>query len=357
METILATVLVIGVLIFVHELGHFLTAKWYGVGVEAFSLGFPPRLFHKQVGETDYRISIIPLGGYVKLMGENPNDEVPPELLHKSFSHRSIGQRIAIVAAGPLFNLLFAVVAFSLVFAFTGIPHFTTEIGGVHANSPAAEAGLQSGDRVLSINQEPVQRWDELAGLIRKSGPQPLELKVQRGDQQFNLTLVPRAMETSNIYGEKVSAYIIGVSASEKYEIERVDPVMSFWRGITYTGKVIEVTVLSAYKLIIRQVPLDTLGGPIMIAKVAGKQAEMGVSYLVHFMAVLSVNLAMLNLFPIPMLDGGHLLFFGLEAIRGKPVAIKHREIAQSIGLMLILTLMFFVFYNDIQRLMGPPQP
>ena len=353
METILATLVVIGVLIFVHEMGHFLVAKFFGVGVEVFSLGFPPKLLHKKVGETDYRISVIPLGGYVKLTGENPGEEIPPELEPRSFSHRPIAQRFAIVAAGPLFNLLFAVIALSLVFTFSGIPYFNAEIGGVQPQSPAEEAGLQKGDLVLSIDGQPVQRWEDLSKIIRASGDKPLLINFRRGNQDMQVNLKPRAMETSNIFGEKVSAMLIGVSAPEKYEIERIDPLSAWWHGLTYSYRILEVTIVSFGKLITQKVPLNSLGGPIMIAQVAGKQAEQGVSQLVHFMAVLSINLALLNILPIPMLDGGHLLFFILEAVRGKPIPMKHREIAQAIGLTALLTLMFFVFYQDILRLMG----
>jgi regulator of sigma E protease len=353
METILATLVVIGVLIFVHELGHFLVAKYLGVGVEAFSLGFPPKLIHKQVGETDYRLSIIPLGGYVKLVGENPGEEIPPELVPKSFSHRPVWQRFAIVAAGPLFNLLFAIVALSLIFTFTGIPYFNTEIGGVQPQSPAQEAGLQKGDIILSINDQAVHRWEDLSKIIRSVGDKTLMIKFSRGNQEMEVQLKPRIMETSNIFGEIVSATLIGVSAPEKYEIEKIDPLSAWWHGLTYTYRFAEVTLVSFGKLITQKVPLNSLGGPILIAQVAGKQAEQGVTQLVHFMAVLSINLALLNLLPIPMLDGGHLLFFGVEAVLGKPIPVKHREIAQAIGLTALLTLMFFVFYQDILRLMG----
>jgi regulator of sigma E protease len=353
METILATLVVIGVLIFVHELGHFLVAKYLGVGVEAFSLGFPPKLLHKQVGETDYRISFIPLGGYVKLTGENPGEEIPPEMIHKSFSHRPVWQRFAIVAAGPLFNLFFAIIALSLVFTFTGIPYFSTEIGGIQPDSPAQEAGLQKGDLILSINDQPVNRWEDLSQVIRASGDKTLVIKFRRGNEEKQVSLKPRTMETSNIFGEIVSAKLIGVSAPEKYDIEKIGPLSAWWHGLTYSYRILEVTIVSFGKLITQKVPLNSLGGPIMIAQVAGKQAEQGVSQLVHFMAVLSINLALINVMPIPMLDGGHLLFFVVEAVRGKPIPVKYREIAQAIGLTALLTLMFFVFYQDILRLMG----
>jgi regulator of sigma E protease len=160
-------------------------------------------------------------------------------------------------------------------------------------------------------------------------------------------------METANIFGEKVSAKLIGVSAPEKYEIERINPLSAWWHGITYSFKILEVTVVSIGKLISQKVPMNSLGGPIMIAQVAGKTAEQGVPQLVHFMAVLSINLALLNILPIPMLDGGHLFFFLIEAVRGKPIPMKHREIAQAIGLTALLTLMFFVFYQDVMRLLS----
>jgi regulator of sigma E protease len=355
METILATLVVIGVLIFVHELGHFLVAKYYGVGVEAFSLGFPPKLISKKIGETDYRISIIPLGGYVKLVGENPGETIPPEQVARSFSHRPLGQRAAIVAAGPLFNFLFAVVALSLVFTFSGIPYLPPEIGGVQEDSPAAAAGLQKGDLVLSVNGQAVARWEDLSRLIRASGEGPLVMKFRRGEQEQELTLQPRVMETVNIFGEKVYAKLIGVSAPERFEIDRVDPLSAWWQGLSYSYRILEVTVVSIGKLITQKVPMNSLGGPIMIAQVAGKQAEQGVSQLIHFMAVLSINLALLNILPIPMLDGGHLLFFLVEAVRGRPVSIKHREIAQAIGLTALLLLMFVVFYQDILRVLGTP--
>jgi regulator of sigma E protease len=271
----------------------------------------------------------------------------------KSFSHRPIWQRFAIVAAGPFFNLVFAVIALSLVFTFTGIPYFNTEIGGVQPDSPAQEAGLQKGDLILSINEKPVLRWEDLSRVIRTSDDKTLVIKFRRGTEEKQVNLRPRNMETSNIFGEIVSAKLIGVSAPEKYEIEKIGPLSAWSHGFTYTYRILEVTVVSFGKLITQKVPLNSLGGPIMIAQVAGKQAEQGISQLVHFMAVLSINLALLNVLPIPMLDGGHLLFFMVEAVWGKPIPVKYREIAQAIGLTALLTLMFFVFYQDILRLMG----
>jgi len=354
MITILATVIVLGVLIFIHELGHFLVAKACGVRVDAFSLGFPPRLLHKQIGETDYRLSVIPLGGYVRLLGENPHDEVPPELEHRSFQHQSWWRRFSIVAAGPGFNFFFAVLALFLVFAFTGIPYRTTEIAGVTENSPAARAGLQKGDKVLVVDGKAVKRWEELSPKIKAMGEHPVTLEMQRGEKVFQVTVTPQRQEITDDFGGKVSSVLIGIQGSDVFGFDRVNPLEAFKEGVVFSLDIARLTLLSLYKLLSREAPLKSLGGPILIAQIAGRQAEAGVSFLVHFMAVLSVNLAMLNLLPIPVLDGGHLFFLLWEAVRGKPVDVKHREMAQALGLMVILALMALVFYQDILRLLAP---
>jgi regulator of sigma E protease len=356
MTTIIATIVVLGILVFVHEFGHFLLAKLLKVRVEAFSLGFPPKLLSKKIGETEYRLSVIPLGGYVKLLGENPDEEVPPELQPRSFSHHPLWHRTLIVLAGPGFNLLFCVLALFLLFGFSGIPYLTTTIGSVKPDSPAAQAGLQPGDKVLALNDHKVERWDDLSYLIRKNGERPLVLHLKRGDQTFQVNITPQSMEATNIFGQKVSAVLIGVGSASELEVEKVGVFRAFGEGVSYTYRILTLTVVSIYKLITQEIPVTTLGGPILIAQVAGQQAEQGFSYLLHFMAILSVNLALLNLLPIPILDGGHLFFIFWEAVRGKPMAVKHREMAQAMGLMLILALMVLVFYQDIMRLISAQQ-
>jgi len=351
LTTVLATLVVLGVLIFVHELGHFLTAKLLGVQVEIFSLGFPPKLVSKQVGETDYRISVVPLGGYVKLLGENPNDEVPPELIPRSFQHRPLWQRALIVTAGPAFNFLFAFLALFAVFAVSGLPYVPTDVGRIIEGSPAQRAGLKTGDVIVAVDSTPVKRWEELSRQIRQHGGQTLLLAVKRGGKNLDIKVTPEKRESENLFGQKVLAYQIGVASSERLVSEELGPFQALEEGLSYSLRIAALTLQSIYKLITREISVDTLGGPIMIAQVAGKQAEMGLSYLINFMAVLSVNLTLLNLLPIPVLDGGHLVFLFLEAVRGKPLALKHREMAQAVGMMLILTLMVFVFYHDLVRL------
>lgn len=356
LTTIVATIVVLGVLIFVHEFGHFLIAKLLGVRVEIFSLGFPPKLISRKIGETDYRLSVVPLGGYVKLLGENPNDEVPPELLPRSFLHRPLWQRAAIVLAGPAFNFFFAVLALFAVFSLNGLPYLTTEVGRVLEGTPAERAQLRKGDIILKVDEVPVKRWDDLASQIRKRGGQPVTLTLKRQDQVLKVRLTPEKREGVNIFGQKIMAYQIGVASAERLALESLSPGRALGEGLKYSLNIAYLTFQSIYKLIVRELPMDTLGGPIMIAQVAGRQAEMGFSYLVQFMAVLSVNLTLLNLLPIPILDGGHLVFLFLEAVRGKPLALKHRELAQAVGMMLILTLMFLVFYHDLLRLFGTRQ-
>ncbi|MBM4293949.1 MAG: RIP metalloprotease RseP [Deltaproteobacteria bacterium] len=354
MVTIISTITVLGVLIFFHELGHFLLAKLLKVRVEAFSLGFPPKLLSKKVGETDYRLSVVPLGGYVKLLGENPKDEVPPELQPYSFMHHPLWHRFLIVLAGPGFNMIFAALAFFVIFNFWGLPYLTTEVGGVKEGSPAALAGLQKGDVVLEVGGARVQRWEELSQKIRDAGGRPVTIKYRRDNQVNQVEVAPQITEATDIFGGKISAPLIGVMAPEKMALEFIGPLRAVKESSLATYRIAVLTVLSMYKLLAREMPLKNLGGPILIAQVAGKQAELGLNNLINFMAILSVNLAILNLLPVPILDGGHLFFFIIEAIRGKPVEVKHREMAQAVGLMLLLALMLLVFYQDLLRLFNP---
>ncbi|MGC2432964.1 MAG: RIP metalloprotease RseP [Desulfobaccales bacterium] len=353
--TILATVFVLGILIFVHELGHFLVAKLFGVRVEAFSLGFPPQLVHKKIGDTDYRLSVVPLGGYVKMLGENPGEEIPPELQPFSFMHQPLWHRFLIVLAGPISNLILAFLVFLLVFAVNGIPYLTTVITEVEQNSPAAAAGLQPGDQVLELNGRPVKRWEDLPPIIRQAGEHPLDLTLKRGQKIITVKVTPHREEVPNIFGGKSSAVIIGILNNKNLAIDNVGLGRAFVRAGDATWGVCYLTTLSLYKVLTGEAPLKGLGGPILIAQVAGQEAKAGAAPLLQFLATLSVNLFLLNLLPIPILDGGHLLFCALEAVRRKPVEIQLREIAQGVGLMLILALMILVFYQDIARLVNPP--
>ncbi len=355
--TIFSTIVVLGILIFVHELGHFLVAKWMGVTVLRFSFGFGPRLLGFKRGDTDYCLSLIPLGGYVKMLGEESDEEVTEDQLARSFSAQPLAKRAAIVFAGPLSNFALAIVIFTLVYAFSGIPQMTADIGTVNPGSPAEQAGLQPGDKVLSIDGKTITYWEELSKTIEQSGEKPMVLDVQRGEERLVLTVSAAVNEVPNLFGEKIRRAVIGVTASGKFIVREVNPLNAFSESIVQTANLSKLFLLTIVKMIEGVVSLKTLGGPILIAQMAGQQASEGMLNLIYFIALISVNLAVLNLLPVPVLDGGHLLFFFLEAVIGKPIETRKIEFAQKLGMVVLLVLMMFVFYNDIMRLLPGQKP
>ncbi len=353
-RTIISFVVSLGILIFIHEFGHFVAAKLFGIKVERFSLGFGPRLLGKEVGDTDYRISAFPLGGYVKMLGESGEEEIPEELKPVSFSHQPLRRRFAVVAAGPSSNLLLAVVLYALIFAFFGLTKTTTDIGSVTPDSPAATAGLQADDKVLEVNGVEVQEWSELSELIQKSGGKSIQLKLQRGDKVFTVELTPEIRKTQTILGEEVNRPLIGIVASNNFIVEKINPLQAMYYAVDQAVAMIKLTFVVLGKLLAGAISPKTLAGPIGIAQMSGQVAKAGPLAFLSFLALLSINLGILNLLPIPILDGGHLLFFCIEGVMGKPLSIKKREVAQQVGLFLLIALMVFVFYNDIYRLIDP---
>ena len=350
--SILFAIIALGALIFIHELGHFLFAKAFGVGVEKFSLGFGPKILSKKVGETEYLLSALPLGGYVKMVGEGEDVELSEEDKARAFGEKPVLQRIVIVAAGPVFNLLFAYFLFILIFMI-GVPAVTTRIGEVVADKPAARAGVLAGDTIKSVNGKPVDRWDDFAKIIAEGKQTPLELEVQRGRSQMKFTMVPESRTTKNLLGDTVTHPVVGVVAAGDTVIDHFPPGEAIVRGSAQCWNVVKLTVLSLVRLVERAIPLDNIGGPIMIVKMAGEQAAAGGVSFLAFVALLSVNLGVLNLLPVPILDGGHLAFFLIELVTGRPVSKRAREIAQQIGLVLLISLMMLAFYNDIARMLA----
>ncbi|MGD9016122.1 MAG: RIP metalloprotease RseP [Desulfobacterales bacterium] len=347
-NSILAFIVVLGVLIFFHELGHFLVARFFGVGVEKFSLGFGPRLFGWQQGMTDYRISLIPLGGYVKMVGDEPDADIDPELKPLSFPHQSVGQRFLIVAAGPLFNLILAVVIFYGVFVFTGIYVHRAAVGEVGKDTPAEKAGIQPGDLVVDIDGVAIPDWDGMKHQIGVNQGKPMSITVDREGKLLTMDLTPQLRKIPNLFGERIERYVIGITSKNDYELQTVGPLKALVESVQKTYEVTALTVVSVVKLIQGKLPATTIGGPIKIAKMAGAQAKEGLVNLLVFTAVISVNLGILNFLPIPVLDGGHLMFFTIEAATRRPVSTKIREISQQIGIFLLILLMIFVIYNDI---------
>lgn len=343
-----AAVIGLGVLIVFHEFGHFLFAKLSGVGVLTFSVGFGPKLWVKKKGETEYALSAFPLGGYVKMVGEDPDEEVNDVDVEKSFAHKGLLKRIAIVAAGPGFNLLLAVFLLMVVFLFYGVPVLSNRIGSVEPGSPADRAGIEKGDRILELNGKSVAHWEELSEGIKASGGHSLTVRLQRNGQDLTVTLQPMKKEFPNIFGEKKENWMIGIGS--QVLIEKGDPGLAVVKAFVQTYNYARLTLVGLYKMVKGEVSPRNLGGPILIAQMAGQQAQEGVGNFLAFLAVLSVNLGVLNLLPIPVLDGGHLLFFLVEALIGRPVAVRHREMAQQLGIFLLMLLMVYAFYNDIAR-------
>ena len=433
MTTLISFIIVLGILIFIHELGHFALAKACGVGVEKFSLGFGPKLIGIKRGETEYRISILPLGGYVKMVGEAAGESVSDELRMKSFTHKPVWKRTLIVAAGPTMNLVLAIVLLPVIFMIgIQLPVYLekpAEIGYVVVGEPAQKAGIQAGDTIVEFGGKEIRHWEDLLTQVAMSPSKKVELTLERGGEKIETAITPDASEETGAgyggmyppmkpvigdvasgypareagikagdtilsidglairhwaeledvihksgkkiklhvlrdgkeltfevmpkYNEDAKVHLIGISRQDELEVRQYGFTESVSKGVTtgvqMTGKlfvVIKGLVLGEYSL-------KTLGGPIMIAQVAGKAAESGISDVLSLVAFLSLQLGIINLFPIPVLDGGHIVFFGLEAIKGKPLSEKFMMVAQQVGIVLLIGLMVLVTWNDLYRIFG----
>ncbi|MFO7885706.1 MAG: RIP metalloprotease RseP [Desulfobacteraceae bacterium] len=350
-HSILAFIVVLGVLIFFHELGHFLAARFFKVGVETFSLGFGPKIYRFRKGITEYCLSLIPLGGYVKMVGEDPGVPVRESDKEISFDHKKLYQKMLIVAAGPLFNFLLAILIFYVIFQISGLYIIKPVVGSVGENSPAMKAGIQEGDEIKAINNVSVDSWDDMVNIISSGTGEPVEILISRNYESFGVELLPEARAVKNIFGETIDRYMIGISASGDMVQKPLNPFQALYEGCRKTWEIVELTILSVVKMISGAVSSENMGGPIMIAQMAGEQAEAGMANFAFFIAMLSINLGIINLFPVPVLDGGHLLFFTIEAVRGRAASRKFREKANQFGMALLVALMVFVFYNDIIRI------
>jgi regulator of sigma E protease len=348
----LAAVLVLGFLIFVHELGHFLVAKLSGVRVLRFSLGFGPKVVGTRFGETEYVISLVPLGGYVKMLGEDDGEASEAVAdLSRSFAHQPLYKRFAIVFAGPFSNLASSWACLVIVALFYGIlvPSTLPAVGGLIHGLPGEKAGLHVNDLVLSVDGEEISTWDQLVEHTVGSKGNAMALKVKRGDAIVDVTVVPEKHATLNIFGETVGeAFRIGIERGT--DTEPVAAIEAPWLAAKQVYFYSQLIVLSLVKMAQGKISAHELGGPITIARIAGERAQGGLKSLLEFMAFLGVNLGVLNLLPIPVLDGGHLLFFATEAVIRRPVHGRVREVAQQVGLFLLVSLMLFAVYNDIYR-------
>lgn len=355
--TIFSVIVVLGGLIFFHELGHFLVARLLGMGVSTFSLGFGPKILKHKWGQTEYALSLIPLGGYVALVGESDGADIPQGFTSReSFALRPAWQRLLVIAAGPVANILLAwILCWALAFGW-GTPVLQPVIGGIQPDGPAFRAGLVPGDRIESINGTPIESWDQMSEAINSSKGQPLVMKILRPggkepDEEVTVTIEAKRSTRKTIFGEEETAWLIGVRAGNSV-ITQPEP---FWSaagaGAAQTWNMVVLTWKSFIKLAQRVVPLDQVGGPIMIAQMVGEQAHHGISGLLALTALISVNLGILNLLPIPVLDGGQIVFCLYEMIFKRPLPLKAQEYATRVGIVLLLALMALATFNDIWRL------
>ncbi len=445
-QMLVSFVVVLGVLIIVHELGHFVMARLAGVGVERFSIGFGPVLWRYRGKETEYCLSLVPMGGYVKMVGDDENPleggrgaTVDPA---KAFNGKPIGARFLIVFAGPAMNFVLAVVIAAFMFMIVGrpvaptvvgrvtdggpaaqagiktgerivavdgkavpywedlarvvtassgralqmtvqgpagertvsltptatkrkdlfgdeqtvweigaSPYLPASIGDTVAGDPADKAGLKSGDVVVSLEGQPVLSWDELAERIHQRVGQPTRLEVKRGSETVELTVTPKKGKITGPDGKDMEVGLVGIRPGGVATMVRSNPISAAWEGLAWSSDVTLKTAIGLYKIVVGQLDRSNIGGPIQIAKTAGEQARQGIVSLALFTAVISVNLFLLNLLPVPMLDGGHLLFFAFEAVLGRPLSVRKREVAQQVGFALLMLLMVFAFYNDFKRI------
>jgi regulator of sigma E protease len=445
LTSIVAAVVILGLLIIVHEAGHFLMAKRLGVRVLRFSIGYPPKLFGFRRGETEYVIGATPVGGYVRMLGEEVGEEPrsdelgtylaemghdlieaaratgaiplagkdfhetlsnlvgrldpgnttetarivgralrpeetlyvnrlrtaasvetaikslqesPPEEILRAFRARAfpnqqLWKRFAIVLAGPASNLLFAPVLLAIVFMY-GVPVALPIVGKTMPNSPAAQAGLMSGDRIVSVNGKATPTWSDFSDDVKSGKGGPITIEIERVGAQGRLSvrITPRREEQKTIFGTTASEWIIGVTPRGDTITRRFNPISAVIHAVTTTASLTAQLVVGIASIVSGAIPIrEALGGPIMIAQVAGREAHQGFASVAMFTVMLSLELGLINLLPVPLLDGGHLAFFVFEGLRGKPLAIRHREIALQVGLFLLVALMAFVIFNDISRI------
>jgi regulator of sigma E protease len=353
LHSALAFLVVLGVLVFVHEFGHYAAARWRGVHVEVFSIGFGPAIatWRDRVG-TVWKLAWLPLGGYVKLHGQERAEDVSPEVratwvAGRVFHEKSVGSRAIVVAAGPIANFLLAMVLFAALFATAGRPIIMPVAGGVLPDSAASRAGLQVNDRVVAIDGTPIHNFGDIQTIISAHPAERLTLTIKRGDATMTVPVVTDSRMSGNA---KVG--MLGISGGE-VEYQKLSLPQALIGGVTQTWQITHETIVGVWQMITGQRGTEDLGGPLRIAQLSGAVAEQGPLYLIQFIALLSVNLGLLNLFPIPVLDGGHLLFYLLEALRGRPVPPRVQEYGFRAGLALLAGLFILATWNDLTRSIG----
>jgi regulator of sigma E protease len=355
----------LSVVVFFHELGHFLVARWCGVKVLTFSVGFGPEIvgFNDRYG-TRWKLSWIPLGGYVKFFGDDNAASVPDEAAvaamteserRHSFFHQPVGRRAAIVAAGPLANFILAIVIFAAIFTVYGKQITSAQVSAVQPDSPAAAAGFKPGDVVVAIDGRRIESFMEMKQIVSAWSGRALTFQVDRGGTPITLTATPAFTRGKDGFGNQLCQGILGITGptiSTDARVERVGPLDATWLGVERTWSIIDRTFLFIGGLFAGRECADQLGGPIRIAQISGQVATLGFVPVLELAAMLSVSIGLLNLFPVPLLDGGHLLFYGIEALRGRPLSARAQEIGFRIGFAIVVMLMIFTVFNDTVQLL-----
>jgi len=355
-QHIFAFLCIFTAVVFAHELGHYLVARWCGVRVEVFSIGFGREMF----GWTDrhatrWRVSWLPFGGYIRMFGDAPADgqagaPIDPALRPLSFAGKSVAARAAIVFAGPLANFVLAVVVLAILFATLGQQLTSTVVGKVYPDSAAAQAGILPGDKILALNGQSVHRFEDIADVVLLGLGEPLKVTIQRGGATLDLQATPHVIEEADIFGTVHRIGRLGIESSGRGEIVHYDPATSDWMAVLETYRRTADILKSLEQIVTGVRPPKEVGGILSISKMSGDVAGRGLIDAIDFAMLLSINLGLLNLFPIPLLDGGRLLFYAFEAARGRPLGPRAEEWGFRLGFALVLSLMLFATWNDLMR-------
>jgi len=348
MVSLIAFIFVLSILVIAHEFGHFIVAKRMGVRVEKFSIGFGPEIAGITKAETRYAVSMIPLGGYVKLAGETGGEGVKAEKWE--YCSRTVWERMRIIFAGPLLNYGLAFVIFSFVFM-AGNPTLTTKVGKIMTGYPGESAGLKEGDRILDINGKKVVYWEDVTEIVHTSHSKEMKILLDRGGAQVFIIVTPKSQEIKTIFGSKKNIALIGIAPSDEVVYVKYNFFKSIYMGAEKLWTLTYITCRALWASATGAIPVkESMTGPIGIFYITGQAAKLGMIYLLQLMGVLSASLAIFNLLPVPVLDGGHILFLVIEKVRRKPVSIKMQENVTQVGMSLLIVLMLFVFYNDFMR-------
>lgn len=356
LTSVAAFLIVLTILVFVHEMGHYLVARWRGVRVETFSIGFGREIvgWNDRTG-TRWKISWLPLGGYVKFFGDagvasGAATTIPADQREYSFHHKPVGSRAAVVVAGPVANFLFAIALFAGLFMTVGQPFTTPVIDEVQPDTVAAQAGFRGGDRLVEVDGFAISRFEDLMQMVLTSPGRPMTFVVERDGQRLSINATPGTRVLTDRNGKERQVGYLGVRSAGLEQIRR-GPVEAVWYAMKQTWFVTTQTLVTLGHMIQGTAPTDDLRGPVGIAQLSGQVAQIGIGPVIEFMALLSISLGLINLFPVPLLDGGHLLFYAFEAVRGRPLGARAQEFGFRVGLALVLMLMVFATWNDLVQL------